>query len=81
MSLGIPAVMSPVGVNPEIVSDGENGFLADSEDEWFEKLSRLIESPELRSKLGKAGQKTVEDRFSFNSQKDYYLSLFNNLIT
>lgn len=79
MSLAIPAVMSPVGVNTEIVTDGVNGFLADNESEWIEKLSLLVESPELREKLGKAGRETVVGKYSFNSQKEYYLSLFKNL--
>ncbi len=79
MSLAIPAVMSPVGVNTEIVKDGENGFLADSESEWIEKLSMLIESPDFRKKLGASGRKTVEEKYSYNSKKDFYLSLFNKL--
>src|SRR5690606_19473850 len=45
MSLGIPCVMSPVGANKDIVNDNENGFLADSQEEWFDKLSKLIEDP------------------------------------
>jgi glycosyltransferase involved in cell wall biosynthesis len=48
MACGIPAVLSPVGVNTEIVEDGVNGFLAKTEDEWFDKLCALIESPALR---------------------------------
>ncbi len=79
MALEIPAVMSPVGVNTEIVYDGVNGFLADSDEEWIEKLCKLIDSAELRKKLGIAGRETVIKRYSFNSQKDYYLSLFNKI--
>jgi len=68
MALGIPAVCSPVGVNSEIISDGENGFLADSEDEWIEKLARLLRSAELRERLGLAGRATVEARYSAKVQ-------------
>ncbi|HNW70694.1 MAG TPA: glycosyltransferase family 4 protein [Bacteroidales bacterium] len=81
MALGIPAVMSPVGVNNEIISDGENGFLAGSDAEWVEKLSLLIESPELRKKIGDCGRKTVEEKYSFNAWKDEYVRLFEELIT
>lgn len=79
MSLEIPAVMSAVGVNTEIISDEVNGFLVRNEIEWIEKLSRLIDSEELRIRLGKSGRKTVEERFSFESQKQKYLDYFNEL--
>lgn len=64
MAVGIPAVASPVGVNKEIIQDGINGFLANSEEEWIEKLSLLIENPELRYKLGMKGRQTVEKSYS-----------------
>lgn len=64
MSMGAATVMSPVGVNPEIVTHGENGLLARTDDEWFEQLSRLIEDAALRRRLGEAGRQTVVDRYS-----------------
>ncbi len=54
MSIEIPTIMSPVGVNIEIIKDGENGFLAATEEEWINKLSELIESKTLLVKIGKA---------------------------
>ncbi len=64
MSMGIPCVCSPVGVNKEIIKDGVNGFLANTEEEWLNKLSLLIESRELRTKIGLEGRKTVEEKYS-----------------
>jgi len=64
MAMGIPTVCSPVGVNTDIIQDNENGLIANSEDEWIEKLSLLIRSRELRARLGKAGRQTIEQRFS-----------------
>jgi len=80
MGLSIPTVMSPVGVNNEIIQDGINGFLADAEQEWLEKLSQLIESKELREKLGIAGRKTVEEKYSVEANKRKYLEAFNSLL-
>lgn len=80
MALEIPSVMSPVGVNTEIISDGINGFLAKDENEWVEKISLLIENPELRKKMGAEARKTVEERYSVNSQKERYLELFKSLL-
>jgi len=79
MALEIPTIMSPVGVNDKIIRDGENGLLAASEDEWFEKLTLLIESDELRRRYGVAARKTVESEYSVNSQKHHYLSLLREV--
>src|SRR5205807_612503 len=68
MALGIPTVCSPVGVNTEIIQDGENGFIADSEEEWVEKLGRLLRSAQLRERLGLAGRATVERSYSAIAQ-------------
>lgn len=80
MALEIPTIMSPVGVNKEIIQDDQNGFLADTDDEWIHKLSLLIYSFERRTRLGKAGRKTVEEMYSVNAQKDKYLACFNSLL-
>lgn len=80
MALGIPTLMSPVGVNTEIIQDGENGYLAGNDEEWIEKISLLIESPDLRKRIGAAGRQTVEERYSFNAWKGKYVSYFEELI-
>jgi len=79
MALEIPTVMSPVGVNTEIIEDGRNGFLAAREDEWVEKLANLIESAGLRRELGQAARRTVEERYSVHSQRDRYVALLGRL--
>jgi glycosyltransferase involved in cell wall biosynthesis len=81
MALEIPTIMSAVGVNRDIIQDGVNGFLATTEHEWIEKLSLLIESADLRNKLGKAGRTTVVDHYSVSSQKGRYLEYFEHLTT
>jgi len=80
MAMEIPTIMSPVGVNVEIINDGENGFLAENEEEWVDKLSLLIENPELRLKIGTNGRKTVVERYSVESQKNIFLNYINELI-
>lgn len=64
MAVGIPVVCSPIGVNSEIIKDGQNGLLASTENEWLAKLSLLIEDSDLRKKLGEAGRLTVEEKYS-----------------
>lgn len=79
MNMGIPCVCSPVGVNKEIITDGVNGFLASSEDEWINKLSLLIENPDLRRRLGMAGRKTVEERYSVKINAPKYIEILKNV--
>ncbi|HCA82297.1 MAG TPA: glycosyl transferase family 1, partial [Flavobacteriales bacterium] len=75
MSIGIPSVMSPVGVNTQIIRHGENGFLAGTEAEWFEILSLLIESPELRKQIGSSGRQTVVENYSVLANRENYLNI------
>lgn len=80
MALEIPTIMSALGVNTTIIRDGENGFLARTEEEWFQKLSDLIDSFELRRRIGAEGRKTVVEHYSVTSQKRRYLDSFNALL-
>lgn len=75
MSMGIPAVCSPVGVNKEIITDGKNGFFASSEGEWLKALSILIEDHELRDRLGAEGRRTVEEKYSLKANAPKFLEV------
>jgi glycosyltransferase involved in cell wall biosynthesis len=66
MACGVPVVAAAVGVNREIVEDGVNGFLAATDDEWVEKLARLIADRELRRRFGEAGRRTIEARYALH---------------
>jgi len=66
MACGVPVVASAVGVNREIIEDGVNGFLATTDNEWVEKLGRLIAEPDLRSRFAAAGRRTIEERYSLH---------------
>ena len=79
MAMEIPCVASPVGVNTEIIQDGVNGFLAKDEEEWIKKLTLLIENPELRQSLGKAGRKTVEERYSVKVWAPKYVEVLRKV--
>jgi glycosyltransferase involved in cell wall biosynthesis len=80
MALGIPTICSPVGVNTDIIQDGQNGFLAATDDEWVEKLSKLIRSRELRAKLGQAGRTTVDEKYSAVSQAPRVHEVFKSVL-
>jgi glycosyltransferase involved in cell wall biosynthesis len=80
MGLETPTIMSPVGVNSEIIDDGVNGYLATSGEEWHSKLVGLVESADLRRSIGAAARKTVEDRYSVDALKDTYVEYMSELV-
>ncbi len=80
MALGIPTICSPVGVNTDIIQDDQNGFIAGTEDEWVEKLSRLLRSAELRRRLGDAGRATVEEQYSAITQTPRVYEIFKSVL-
>ena len=78
LSMGIPAVSSPVGINREIVEDGVNGFCAGTHDEWVSCLDRLIQDRALRHRLGKAGRAKMERCYSLNRSSRRLLQILNS---
>jgi glycosyltransferase involved in cell wall biosynthesis len=76
MALGIPAVVSNVGVNANLVEDGVSGYLCNNQNEWEEALIKLMSSPQLRSALGIKGREFVEKNFSVKSNAKNFLSIF-----
>jgi glycosyltransferase involved in cell wall biosynthesis len=80
MALGIPALVSPVGVNTEIVRDGENGLLASTEADWERSLDRLLSDAELRRRLGAAGRATVESTYSARVQAPRVAAIFREAL-
>jgi len=77
MALSIPTVASPVGVNQEIIHNGVNGVLCASESEWFQALLKLLASEKERERIGEAGKKTVDERYSVASNTGNFLALFS----
>jgi glycosyltransferase involved in cell wall biosynthesis len=81
MAVGIPTICSPVGVNTDIIQDDQNGFIAGTEDEWVDKLTRLLRSAELRQRLGQAGRATVEEKYSAITQTPRVYEIFKSVLS
>jgi glycosyltransferase involved in cell wall biosynthesis len=81
MSLGLPVVATPTGSNLEIIKDGVNGFLASSSNEWYDRLSLLMDDADLRRSIGEAARETVKTHFSLTKQLDVMENIFRNPLT
>lgn len=64
MASGVPAVASPVGMNADVIRDGENGFAPATTEAWIEAIRRLAADPALRARIGAAGRRTVEEGYA-----------------
>lgn len=76
---GLPVVSSPVGVNAEIVRDGETGFNAVTPDDFEAALERLIGDAALRMRLGAAGRARVEADYSLARHAPRFVQMFDDL--
>ncbi len=64
MACALPVVVSPVGMNREVLLLGAIGYDATSLDEWIDALRELTQDPSLRRQMGNAGRRVVEQYFS-----------------
>ncbi len=65
MACGVPVVASPVGEANYIIRDGENGFLANTTEEWVSVLEKLLKDASLRQRMGEAGEKFAQEQYSY----------------
>ncbi len=77
MALGIPCVVSGVGANLDIVSDRNNGMIANSSEEWKSALVTLLNDEALRKRLGNAGKVTLEQGYSVRANSANFIKLFS----
>lgn len=80
MSIGIPCVASALGTAPRAIEDGVTGFLVRSEDEWVERLERLLLDAELRRAMGARARERVERLFSVSATAPRYLEVFEKTL-
>lgn len=59
--LSVPTVVTNIGDFKNLIIDGQNGYTAESENQWYEKLKCLIQSKEHRTKIGKTARDYVLD--------------------
>lgn len=77
LSIGVPAIASPVGVNTKIIQEGTNGFLCLTPQEWEEKISLLITNNEVLVNLQKNCRSSIMDIYSVKANTPHFLNLFD----
>ena len=60
----VASICSPRAAFADVIVNGENGFLADNEQQWHEAFDTLIQNPELRDSMAQAAYRTVTETYS-----------------
>jgi glycosyltransferase involved in cell wall biosynthesis len=63
MAAGLPCIASPVGANCDVVTHGDNGYLASTPEEWTETLSLLINNTVKRNIMGASSKKIATTKY------------------
>jgi glycosyltransferase involved in cell wall biosynthesis len=80
MAAGLPVVARRIGSNDEVVDDGVNGFLVETQDEWYDRLKALADDPALRRRMAAAARATAVERFSPETQMSRVAAVFNSVV-
>ncbi len=76
LAAGVPFVMSPVGICAEIGRPGETQFNAESAEDWYNSLDKLLGDAELRQKMGKSGREHSLANYTVEKQADMLADVF-----
>ena len=82
MSYGLATITTPVGGIPQVISDGENGYLVPVGDHeaLAKTISSLLSNVPLKRSIGEAGRKTVASRFGMEGFFANLLSIYDEIL-
>jgi glycosyltransferase involved in cell wall biosynthesis len=79
---GVPVVATAVGGTPEVVVDGQTGYLVPpgDADRLAERIIDLVREPARAAAFGQAARQRMRDHFSFQAQARDYEAMFAELL-
>lgn len=78
MAVGVPFVMSPVGIGSELGEPGKTHFNAETQEDWYNSLDRLLSDRDQREKMGDSGRRYSLDNFALSTQADKLAQVLRN---
>jgi len=81
MALGKPIVATDEGGTPELVLEGQTGFLVPSHDAGVltDRVLKLLNNAELANEFGTEGRRRIETAFSLDAMTNAYLCLYRGV--
>lgn len=80
LAMGRPIIGSNLGGIPELVKDGEYGYVYNNIEELTEKMKKLLDEKDLSEKMGKNAKNSAIERFSRDTYYNKILKLYKELI-
>ncbi|MBC7949826.1 MAG: glycosyltransferase, partial [Chitinophagaceae bacterium] len=79
MASGKPVIASREGGTPELVIDGETGYLVDQKasEQIIEKMQLLMSDPAMAKEMGRKGQQRIHDHFDIAKMTGSYIQLYH----
>jgi len=68
-----------VGITPDLIHDGVNGFLVESHDAWFRALDQLVSDASLRLRIAREARTSIEAGYSLEVWAPRMVALFDQL--
>jgi len=83
MASGLPVIATRVGGNPELVIDGETGFLVPPSDPvaMARAMMRYLSEPDLVARHGRAARRRAEQHFSLGAMVERYINTYDTLLS
>ena len=78
-AMGIPSVYADLPPYSSIIRDGYNGLLAQTPDQWYEKIRLLIEKPELRQMIIQNAQESIKTQWLMSNHSSEWLETYNKI--
>jgi glycosyltransferase involved in cell wall biosynthesis len=80
MALGIPTIASPVGMNRDVIRDGESGFLPEDDAAWVRVIDALLTDEALTLRIGLGGRRVVERGYALEQVSRALVTLLRGLV-
>ena len=82
MAYGLPVIATRVGAIPEVLTDGQEGFLIEPADvkALADRMLRVAGDPELRRRMGLDARRVAEARFSLDAMVDRIMDIYTDIL-
>ena len=82
MALGKPVITTRFGGSPELVEEGQTGYLVEpfNPTQLNERIIRLIDNDSERQRMGQVGKQTIQEKFSQEKMNRSFMEEYENIL-